>query len=58
MLVFVKKAAPRITVAMLRRPSKRQLKPFASPWLRFGLLGGGVELGESDIFYDKKPTET
>jgi hypothetical protein len=45
----LKKAAPRMTVATLNKPSKRQLKPLASPGLRFGLLDGGVEFGESDM---------
>ena len=55
MLELVRKATPRITVATLRRPRRRQLKPLASPGVRFGLLGGGVEFGESDMGVLKKP---
>jgi hypothetical protein len=54
-LELVKKATPRITVATLRRPRRRQLKPLASPGVRFGVCGGGVEFGESDIGVVKKP---
>ena len=54
-LELVRKAAPRMTVATLRRPRRRQLKPLASPGVRFGLFGGGVEFGESDIGVVKKP---
>ena len=31
------------------------MKPLASPGVRFGLFGGGVEFGESDIGVVKKP---
>ena len=54
-MVLVRKATPRMIVATLRRPRRRQLKPLASPGLRFGLFGGGVEFGESDIGVVKKP---
>ena len=55
LLLLVRNATPRMTVATLRRPRRRQLKPLASPGVRFGLLGGGVGFGESDIGVVKKP---
>lgn len=54
LLELVKKAAPRITVATLRRPRRRQLKPLGSPGERFGLFEGGVEFGESDMMGGKR----
>jgi hypothetical protein len=44
-----------MSIATLRSTSKRQLKPLASPAGRFGLLGGGVEFGESDMVGVKTP---
>jgi hypothetical protein len=55
LLELVRKATPRMTVATLRRPRRRQLKPLGSPGVRFELFDGGVEFGESDIGVVKKP---
>jgi hypothetical protein len=57
---FVKKATPMKMAATLKSPSKRQLKPVASPGGRFEGLEGGVEFGESDMMSGrerKKPNE-
>ena len=55
MEIGLKNAAPRMRPATLSRTTRRQLKPLASPGLRFGLLDGGVEFGESDMINDEVP---
>ncbi len=54
LVMGLKKATPRMTVATLRSTRSRQLKPLVSPGDLFGLLEGGVEFGESDMISWKK----